>query len=206
MQTITGRTLENLKRILDAEGQAAQVTEFTDGILNQTVDVSRMLPGTGQNDGWVSLRNLHSHVANGNLFSVYDPYVSIIEANALPVSDFRVWVLNADLFRQLAPADGEISGMMVGLRVRGLELGVANVTSFSASPLESGGTHGPQLGSSGFSSPVPFRNIPMLLQPGGDALLQRSSAANIAAAGPASAAFHWLLWIGPRGLNPPGIA
>jgi hypothetical protein len=203
VKLVDSAALEWVAKVLALSGRTSGETDFDDEHLQQVIDVSRMITGAGLNDGWISVRNVHTHVADGNLFTEFDPYTLVAEAHR---RELRVWVMNADLFRQIAPVDGSISGQMIGLRVRGLELAVANVTSWSGSPLGSGGTFAPQLGSTGFSSPVPFRNLPMLLHPGGDVLLERSSATGIMVAGPATAAFHWLLWIGPRGLNPPGVA
>jgi hypothetical protein len=208
MRDVDSRALESVAKALLLSGATSGLTEFDDEHLQQVLDVSRMLPGNGLADGFTSLLERNTHVANGVIHSTFDPY-DLVRARRLDVAQYSVWVMNHELLREHTPVDGVITDQGSGLRVRGIQLQVARASSWSGEPLETGGTFTPQSGAAAANSlqgQVNFRNLPMLMHPGGDVLLQWSECAQIADAGPARADFHWLLWIGPRGLNPPGVA
>lgn len=180
-----------------------QPVDFDDGVLQQVLDVSRMLPSGQPNDGIVSVSLVNTHVANGNLFQTFDPYTEIVEARSLQAQNFRCWFMRAELLDEVNPADGNIKQSAIGLRIRGIDMQEIRATSFADMPLNNGGTQAPATA----TTPPDRREAdPQIMLPGGDLVLMSSEAENIAAAGPCSARFSFLIWVGPKGLNPPGIA
>jgi hypothetical protein len=114
--------------------------------------------------------------------------------------------MDVQLQHERSPGDGILTDALAAVRRRGIQLVLQSARAWDTQPIETGGTFSPPVVSVSTLEPAIQLRLPQLLQPGGDLLLQRSEAEQIMVAGPVRCQFMWLLWVGPRGLNPPGVA
>jgi len=197
---------------LRRSGRTSGLTDFDDELLQQGVDVSRMLPGSGLADGYMRVRQEAVHVATGSLFVTTDPY-AIIEAQGISRTQTRCWVLGCH-HERLVPAGGD-SVTLVAAGVRLPQVGgivgthdvpVLGCNAFSFALVAGGRQYGViSMAATTFdrSLYVAGVNVPLRVDPGG---LLLYNSAGVVAVGPTDSNVVWRLWFGPIGLNPPGVA
>lgn len=224
MREVDSAKLRAPHTALGLSGPAADDINFDDGNVQNALDVSRLIPGEGIGDGWFHWITEISLTANGTDWAENDPYTGILEAVfGLSRDRYRVWLIGIELVAEHTSADGNMQKMAAGyaqpaditqwptaLTPRPVPYMVCAANQWQAEELDEG---------TDFAHPVPRRtgalditvgsvpnrHVPVCLKPGA-VLLDKATAENIAVAGPVVGNFHHRLWIGARGLNPPGVA
>lgn len=182
---------------------ATEAVDFDDENLQQAVDISRILPGLGLEDGWVSIFLGTTHVASGSDDVSTDPY-SVVEFLGGSTERDRIWACGVWATASIA-AGNSVDRIAIGVTyptlpgifpTSGPKLLLAHATAFDTVEFAPSG---------GRVLPTDLQTFerPVLLPPG--SLLGGSSTATVPA-GSIIADFGVLMWAGPRGLRPPGLA
>jgi hypothetical protein len=210
VQRITGPTLDRVKRILDAEGPASGITEFPDAILEQHVDVGRMVAGFGLEDGWVWYRDVVTMASTGNAFSSTNvgQILGLIVPEPSPRRDVALWLMQCSLAYDpdgVATNDLEMAEVALDMGIFGSVPASGSLFTIARSGALAGDDR--QITSGGVilgRNPDVHPPLPILMSQGASIL--HHAALSVFTLGVAESQASLLFWCGPRGLNPPGVA
>jgi hypothetical protein len=227
MQEVDSQSLEQVTKALRLSGSPPGSTEFQADLLQQVLNVERMLVGTGVRDGWFWDRVATLTFAAGTLdqfdtYAISDPTLGTdvydtVGANRL--TDM-VWLMGlAPLWNNDGDQDADLNTLFITARYPNLnpwagavgvyeELVFAGATPGSDLPTVSGGLIPVSRGIGAGGTPLLItlqRPLPFQLGVGPE-LRFAGRAANVAALVEPTANIDALFWVGPKALRPPGVA
>lgn len=220
MRDVDSDALRRIARVLGVGNPVTAVEQvsFDDSNLQQTLEVSRLVPGYGLGDGFFTMAIGQLHVVTGVLGTIADLYATAEGSSSLagaPLglrSEYRIWLMDIQTQRTIPAGGDSIDSINAGYRLAlaNTELNdwVCLITQNFGGAISSGAA--PQVGytpgwdgASAVASPAVCRHVPRELPPGSS--LRFRSSSTIAGAGTTATVLYYL-WVGPRGLKPPGVA
>jgi hypothetical protein len=227
VQEVDSQALERVAASLRTSGAPAPSTEFQSGLLQQTLDVERLLPGTGIRDGWFWTRIATLEFDSGTLeafetFAVSNPALGTDVYDTLGANRIAdmVWLMGlAPLWNNGSDEDADLNTLFISARYptvnpwAGLagvyeELVFAGGAPGSDLPLTASGLIPVSRGIGAGGTPLVItlqRPLPFQLGPGTQ-LRIAGRATNVAALVEPTANVDALFWCGPKALRPPGVA
>jgi len=186
----------NLWRELDPPGEidvAGPITTVFDNSRLSTIGAA-----LGQAEGFLRAGSSNVHVANGDLFSSFDPYLSVDFFSPGSRDQYRMWLMDMFCTTNDATDFGQAnfglsySGVSVQPTFTAADVLIGSFTPPRSPPIQSAGVIG--------VVPAARAALPLYI-PVGTTFRQASTADT---SGTVTINFNWVLWIGPRGTTPPG--
>lgn len=220
MKLVDSQALERVAKALRLSGATSGETDFDDEHLQQTLDVSRLLVGEGVEDGWVWLTASIplEEIAWTSGFITVQQVLNVLEPDPGIEQNLRVWLMQAAITFEPFSGTADLSRAASSVRFPSFPSNPSGI--FRGIVAWSGFTNGDdfQIAMNGATPVVPglhstvnvppWLRLPIPLPRGAqiDLAALMTALGGGGAMNPSFTRHHFLFWVGPRGLNPPGVA